>query len=55
MVIAEGKNGKLGGNGRTKIGGGSTFLGTAPTIEHCMLRDWSSSLPVWRSGDYIDH
>jgi len=29
-------------------------LGTAPTTEHCMLGDWSSSLPVWRSRDYTD-
>jgi len=31
------------------------FLGTAPTTEHCMLGDWSSSPPVWRSGDCTDH
>jgi len=30
-------------------------LGTAPTTEHCTLRDWSTSLPVWRSGDCTDH
>jgi len=30
-------------NNRTKIGGGSTFLGTAPTTEHCMLGDWLPS------------
>jgi len=30
-------------------------LGTAPTTEHCVLGDWSTSLPVWRSGDCTDH
>ena len=31
------------------------FLGTAPTTEQCTLGDWSTSLPVWRSGDCTDH
>jgi len=30
-------------------------LGTAPTIEYCMLGDWSPSPPVWRSRDCTDH
>jgi len=30
-------------------------LGTAPTTEHCMLGDWSTSLPVWRSEDCTHH
>ena len=29
-------------------------LGTAPTTEHYMPGDWSTSLPVWRLGDCID-
>ena len=30
-------------------------LGTAPTTEHCMLEDWSTSLPVWKSGYCTNH
>jgi len=31
------------------------FLGTAPTTGHSMLWNWSSSPPVWKSGDCTDH
>ena len=31
------------------------ILGTVPTTERYMLGDWSTSLPIWNSGDCIDH
>jgi len=40
---------------KDKNDGGSTFLGTAPTTEHCMLGDWSPSPSTRRSGDCTDH